>query len=178
MTLRQSWPTFAYEPERLTRDHDTASFLNGQHPALDHWLRERALRSEGLSARTYVVCDLEAHHRIIGYYALSSANEQRATLPSAKLRQGMPDTIPLLLIGRLAVDVSWHGKGLGTALLSDALKRCIVASDIVGARGIVAHAIDDDAARFYRANGFVPSPLRHSTMIMPIEFARAIFERP
>jgi len=161
-------------PERLTTQHDLSQFRNGRHPTLDKWLRERALASEGLSARTYVVCTAEPAALVIGYYAISAATEQRVALPNAKLRRGMPEQVPLLLIGRLAIDARYQGKGLGTDLLADALRRCLAASDIAGARGVIAHAIDDDAARFYQRHGFVLSPLGEGVMLMPIETVRAL----
>lgn len=161
-------------PERLTADHDLSAFRNGRHPALDDWLRERALASEGLSARTYVVCPADDPNRVVGYYAISTAMEQRVALPSAKLRRGMPEQVPLLLIGRLAVDGAYRGRGLGTDLLRDAVRRCLAAADIAGARGIVTHAIDDEALAFYAKRGFLPSPLGERVLVMPMETARAL----
>jgi len=137
-------------PERLSSEHDLSAFQNGMHSSLDDWLRDRALASEGMSARTYVVCDVTKPDRVVGYYAISTAMEQRTALPSAKLRRGMPEQVPLLLIGRLAIDRAFRGIGLGPELLSDALRRCLAASDIVGARGVVAHAIDDIACQFWK----------------------------
>jgi len=163
-------------PERLGPQHDLSAFQNGKHPSLDEWLRDRALAGEGLSARTYVACDVADPTRVVGYYAISTAMEQRAALPTARLRRGMPEQIPLLLIGRLAVDRTFQGIGLGSDLLSDALRRCLAAADIAGIRGIVAHAIDDDAVRFYKRHGFVVSPLGERVMLMPIEAARALLE--
>ena len=162
-------------PQRLTAAHDVAAFSNGKHPALDEWLRHRALASEGLSARTYVICTHAAALRVVGYYAIATAMEQRVALPSARLRRGMPEQVPLLLLGRLAIDSMVQGRGVGTALLADALQRCLAASDIVGARGVVAHAIDDDALAFYRRNGFISSPLGERTLLMPIESVRTLF---
>ena len=129
--------------------------------------------SEGLSARTYVICAAAEPVRVIGYYALSMAMEERLALPTAKLRKNMPDQVPLLLIGRLALDKSVQGQGLGADLLSDAVRRCCAASDIAGVRAIVAHAIDDDAVGFYRRHSFTSSPLGERVMILPIETARA-----
>ena len=169
-------PAHIRAPERLTARHDVSSFDNGKHPSLDVWLRERALTSEGLSARTYVICDAATPNRVVGYYAISTAMEQRIALPSAKLRRGMPEQIPLLLIGRLAVDRNFQGIGLGRELLSNALNRCVAASNIAGARGIVAHAIDNEAVRFYERHGFQVSPLGERVMLLPIEFARTLFE--
>ena len=102
--------------------------------------------------------------------------EQLAALLSARLGRGMPERVPLLLIGRLAIDRDFQGMGLGTELLADALRRCLAASQIAGVRGIVAHAIDDDAVGFYRRHGFVPSHLGERILLLPIETARALLE--
>jgi GNAT superfamily N-acetyltransferase len=162
-------------PERLTANHDLGAFHNGTHPALDEWLRERALASEGMSARTYVVCDADKTNRVVGYYAISTAMEERIALPSARLRRGMPEKVPLLLIGRLAIDRDYQGLGLGGDLLADALRRCLAASEIAGVRAIIAHAIDDTAAGFYRRHGFISSPLGERVMLMPVETIRLLF---
>jgi GNAT superfamily N-acetyltransferase len=159
-------------PEPLAARHDVSRFSNGIHSSLDEWLRERARSSEGLSARTYVVCRRDDPGRVVGYFSISTALEQRNALPSAKLRPGMPGQVPLLLIGRLAVDAQWQGRGLGSALLADALRRCLAASEIAGARGVVAHAMDQAAAHFYERHGFLRSPLGEHVMVMPIETAR------
>lgn len=161
-------------PERLGAHHDLAHFKNGRHESLDSWLRDRALASEGLSARTYVVCSDEAPDRVVGYYAISTAMAHRSGLPTAKLRRGMPDEIPLLLIGRLAIDVGFQKRGLGTDLLIDALRRCLIAAETAGARAVITHAIDDDAVAFYERHGFVRCPLGERTMLMPIETVRAL----
>ena len=164
-------------PERLTAAHDVSGFQNGQHPSLDEWLRERALASEGLSARTYVVCAAEAPNVVVGYYAITTAMEQRLSLPGAKLRRGMPEQIPLMLLARLAVEQRYHGVGLGTDLLADALKRCLTVSEVAGVRAVVTHAIDESAMAFYGRHGFVASPLGEKVMMMPIETVRALFAR-
>lgn len=163
-------------PERLTAAHDVTDFSNGVHDALDHWLQERALASEGASARTYVVCDAQRPNRVVGYYTITTAMEQRAALPTAKLRRGMPDRVPLLLVARLAVDVAFQGLGLGADLLADALRRCAAASDIAGARAIVVHAIDARAAAFYEHHGFIASALGDLVLLMPIEAVRSVLD--
>jgi GNAT superfamily N-acetyltransferase len=160
-------------PERLTPEHDVSQFSNGRHDALDDWLRARALASEGLSARTYVLCEDETSRRVIGYYALSTTKEQRIALPTAKLRKGMPEEIPLLLLGRLAIDAAHQGRGIGGFLLRDALLRCLATCEIVGARAIATHAIDDAAAEFYKRHGFVPALLGDRTLLLPVETLRA-----
>ena len=160
-------------PERLRVDHDVSGFANGKHATLDVWLKERALASEGLSARTYVICRSEWPLRVVGYYAVSTAMEERQALLNAKLRRGMPHQVPLLLIGRLALDRSVQGRGLGADLLSDAVRRCCAAAEIVGARAIIAHAIDDEALNFYAHHGFALSALGQRVMLLSIEAARA-----
>lgn len=161
-------------PEPLSARHDVSRFANGVHPSLDQWLRERARLSEGFSARTYVVCTAEEPDRVVGYFSIAAAVEQRNALPSAKLRRGLPAQVPLLLIGRLAVDAQWRGQGLGSALLADALRRCLAASEIAGVRAVVAHAIDEAAVGFYERHGFILSPLGERVMLMPIETARSL----
>lgn len=161
-------------PERLNLRHDLSQFHNGKHDSLDAWLRDRAIASEGLSARTYVICATRAPTRVVGYYALSTAMARRTALPTAKLRRDVPDEVPLLLIGRLAVDINHQGFGLGTDLLVDALRRCLAAADTAGARAVITHAIDDDAVKFYERHGFLHSPLGERTMLMPMETARTL----
>jgi predicted N-acetyltransferase YhbS len=160
-------------PERLHARHDVSQFDNGKHPSLDAWLKSRALASEGMSARTYVICSRDAPQRVVGYYAISTAMEQRISLPNAKIRRSMPDQVPLLLIGRLAVDRQYQGKGLGADLLFDGVRRCLEVSEIAGVRAIITHAIDDDAVRFYQRRGILRSPLGDRVMLLPIEAARA-----
>ncbi|MBB4151398.1 GNAT family N-acetyltransferase [Sphingobium scionense] len=158
----------------MNADHGVDAFDNGQHPSLDHWLAERALASEGASARTYVVCDADQPDQVVGYYTITTAMEERAALPTARLRRGMPDKVPLLLIARLAVDVAFQGIGLGADLLADALRRCAAASEIAGVRAVVVHAIDDDAVAFYERHGFIASPIGERVLLMPIEAVRTL----
>jgi predicted N-acetyltransferase YhbS len=126
-----------------------------------------------MSARTYVVCARDAPQRVVGYYAISTAMEQRISLRNAKIRRSMPNQVPLLLIGRLAVDRQYQGKGLGADLLFDGVRRCLEVSEIAGARAIITHAIDEEAVRFYRRHGFLRCPLGDRVMLLPIEAARA-----
>ena len=166
-------------PEPLGPQHDVERFANGRHASLDAWLRHRARASEGLSARTYVVCTADPLNRVVGYHAIATATAQRVAVPSARLRKGMPEDVPLLLVGRLAVDAAFQGRGLGSALLIDALRRCAAASAIAGARGVITHAIDDEAVLFYQRHGFIAAPpLGHRTMLLPIEVLRATIGSP
>jgi GNAT superfamily N-acetyltransferase len=161
--------------EPLKASHDISRFRNERHKSLDEWLRMRAHASEGLSARTYVACSFTEPNRVIGYYAISAAEEERVFLPSAGLRRAMPDKVPLFLIGRLAVDVEFQGAGIGTDLLAHALRNCLAISTFGGVRGIVTHAIDDEAVRFYEKNSFRRSPLGERMMFIKIEAIRELF---
>lgn len=161
-------------PERLNADHEVAAFDNERHASLNNWLAERALASEGASARTYVVCNADQPRQVVGYYTITTAMEERTALPTAKLRKGMPDKVPLLLIARLAVASNFQGLGLGADLLADALRRCAAASEIAGVRAVIVHAIDDEAVGFYARHGFVVSPLGERVLLMPIEAVRAL----
>lgn len=161
-------------PELLGAQHKLSGFANGRHPTLDDWLIKRARTAEGTSARTYVVTP-RGSRAVVGYHCVLAAMAGRAALPSAKLRRDMPDPIPLLLIGRLAVDQRHQGHGLGSSLLVDAVRRCHAASRIVGARGITAHAIDEAAALFYERLGFLRAPTGDRLMLLPMERAKAFF---
>lgn len=160
-------------PAPLSTHHDLGVFSNGRHPSLDDWLKTRARLSEGWSARTYILAPTQEPNCAIGYHCLCTAMIDRAQLPSAKLRRDMPDPLPMMLIGRLAIDRQWHGRGLGSALLVDAIRRCLAASEIIGARGIIGHAIDDNASSFHQRHGFLITPVER-LMLLPLETARTL----
>jgi predicted N-acetyltransferase YhbS len=120
---------------------------------LDEWLRSTAIvaAAAGTTA-TYV---LRRGDRIIGYYALAMGSVEHSG-SSSRLRRGQPDPVPVLLLARLALDRSEHGKGLGADLLRDALLRAITGAREYGARAIIVDAVDEQAAAFYRHYGFLP----------------------
>jgi GNAT superfamily N-acetyltransferase len=151
-------------PELLTADHQLTAFDSGV-AELDDWLKKRALANskEGAS-RTYVVTDGQ---RVVGYYALS-ANGIAVNEAPGRFRRNMPNPIPVALLGRLAVDRAHHGKGLGRALFRDGAKRIIHAADTLGIRGVIVHAISDEARAFYLALGFDPSPLEPMTLMVTL----------
>lgn len=129
-------------PEHLNTGHDFSEFDSGV-PALDEWLKRRALANEdGGASRTYVLC---AAGRVIAYYALAMGDVALQTA--------------VMVLGRLAVDKAYQGKGLGRALLRDAVLRTLQAAALGGIRAILVHAISDEAKRFYASCGFAPSPL-------------------
>jgi len=139
-------------PERLTAAHDTSGFANGTHTELDDWLR-KALERES-SARTFVAC-ASGTARVAGYYALSAASVERQGLQGAARRKGLPGRVPVVLLGRMAVDRSAVGKGLGGSLLTDACRRALSVTQDVAAYAVLVHAIDAAARAFYAKYGFV-----------------------
>lgn len=152
------------EPERLGARHDLAPFDSGV-AELDDWLRRRALANEESGAsRTYVVC---AGGRVVGYYALATGGVAQAAAPGW-VRRNMPDPVPVMIIGRLAVDRAYQGEGVGRGLLRDAVVRTLQAAEIGGIRAILVHAISDDAKRFYERCGFVASPLDPMTLMVTV----------
>ncbi len=136
--------------ELLNDTHEPDDFDCGAQ-ALDRWLRQSARTAAAAgTAATYVLC---RGQRVVGYYALamSSIGHQRA--PS-RLRRGMPDPVPVVLLARLALDRSEHCRGLGGHLLVDALRRCLRGGHEFGARAVVVDATTEEAANFYRHFGF------------------------
>ena len=155
-------------PEHLTVAHDISEFDSGV-PALDEWLRKRAMANELTGAsRTYVVC---ARRRVVGYYALASGGVAQVLAPG-RVRRNMPDPLPVMILGRLAVDCAWQGRSLGRSLLRDAVLRTVQAAEIGGIRAILVHAISDDAKRFYERAGFLPSPVDAMTLMTTVADAK------
>jgi GNAT superfamily N-acetyltransferase len=149
-------------PVPLTSAFDVASFSSGS-AALDDWLARRALANQDTGAsRTYVIAETD---RVIGYYALTNGSVAATEAPG-KIRRNMPDPVPVMILGRLAIDRAWQGKGLGKDLLRDAVLRTLQAAEIAGIRALLVHAIDDRAAAFYERAGFIPSPIRNLTYFL------------
>lgn len=152
-------------PTLLDEAHDLSLFDSG-HDVLDDWLRRRARANQVSGAsRTYVVCNGQS---VIGYYCLSSGALAAGDAPGA-VRRNMPDPIPMAILGRLAIDRAWQGKGLGAALLQDAVLRTGQAAHIMGIRGVLVHAIDQDAKAFYEHYGFSASPANPMTLVMSLK---------
>ena len=158
-------------PAPLTGDHDLSGFDCGQ-PELNDWLRQRALKNESRFARTYVVCHGE---RVVAYFCISAGAVGRAAAPG-RIRRNAPDTIPVSVIGRLAVDRAYAGKGLGADILADALRRIALASQSIGIGAVLVHAKDESARRFYRRCAeFIEYPPDSRTLFLPIETVVAAF---
>lgn len=141
-------------PEPLARHHELLAFDSGV-PSLDDWLKRRAGANQVSGAsRTFVVCEAGM---VIAYYALASSAVTVA-VTAGRFRRNMPDPIPVVVLARLAVAKSHQGLGIGRALFQDAAVRVVNASDAIGIRGLLVHALSDSAAAFYRSLGLEPSP--------------------
>ena len=160
--------TALWAPAPLAAEHELRNFESGVAP-LDDWLKKRARANEAAGAsRTYVVCE---GRQVVGYYSLAAGSMLRETAMGT-VRCNMPDPVPVALLGRLTVDRRWQGKGLGLALLRDAVLRVVGAADTIGVRAMLVHAISDEARGFYEHWGFKASPVDPMTLMITIEEAR------
>ena len=141
-------------PELLTAEHDVSQFSCGK-PALDHWLKTRALHNQ--SKGFTVVLIVHAEGRVVGYYGLAPTAVVSTVLPRS-IRTGQPpNPVPCLLLGQLATDEAWAGKGIGTGLLQHALLRSVAGAALIGGRALMVNALDGNAAKFWQLRGFLPS---------------------
>jgi GNAT superfamily N-acetyltransferase len=160
-------------PEPLADHHDIGNFRSGE-ASLDDWLKRRARANQVSGAsRTYVLCE---EQRVIGYYALASGVVTVEGAPG-RFRRNMPNPIPVAVLARLAVDHDWQGLGIGRALFRDAARRVANAADAIGIRGIVVHAISDEAKKFYLALGFDASPSEPMTLMVTLSDICAFFHK-
>jgi GNAT superfamily N-acetyltransferase len=143
-------------PVLLTRGHDRSAFDCGI-PALNEYLKQYALQNQKKhAARTYVAT---RGHRVVGYYSLAYGSVTLEEAPQS-VKSGLArHPIPVILLARLAVDTAERGRGIGAALLKDALLRTLQAAEIAGLRAMIVHAKDDAAKGFYEKFGFQPSPI-------------------
>jgi GNAT superfamily N-acetyltransferase len=156
-------------PEPLADHHDIGDFSSGE-TSLDDWLRRRGRANQVSGAtRTYVVCEAK---RVIAYYALASGVVTVESAPG-RFRRNMPNPIPVAVLARLAVHRDGQGQGIGRALFRDAARRVAHAADAIGIRGIVVHAISQEAKDFYMKLGFDPSPREPMTLMVRLSDIRA-----
>ncbi len=159
-------------PEPLRSDHDVAGFDCGV-TSLNVWLERRAVANQLSGAsRTFVSCKAG---KVVAYYALASS----AVVPVAAtghFRRNMPDPVPVVVLGRLAVAISHRGRGLGRALFQDAALRVLHAADAVGIRGLVVHALSDEAKVFDQRLGLDESPLDPMTLMVTLADLRHALE--
>jgi GNAT superfamily N-acetyltransferase len=141
-------------PQPLSIAFDMSDFDCGV-PELNLWLKQRALSNEALGAsRTFVVM---RENRVVGYYALTVGSITHAQSPG-KIRRNMPDPVPAAILGRLAIDLTVRNMGLGGALLIDAIRRTLTASETLGIRAMLIHALSEEARTFYERYHFIRSP--------------------
>jgi GNAT superfamily N-acetyltransferase len=164
------------DPVPLLKRHDRSSFDCGV-ASLNEWLLKHSRGAGSMdSAQTYVVLDSEQDDRVVGYHALTGAQIEHENATEA-VRKGMPGyPIPAVLLSRLAVDSSVKGQGIGSFLLQDAMVRAIAAAEVVGARLLLVHALDDNAAGFYRHHGFETSPTDPHNLQLRMKDIRASIE--
>ncbi|MCP3417011.1 GNAT family N-acetyltransferase [Bradyrhizobium brasilense] len=141
-------------PEPLTSAHAVASFSCGKS-SLDRWLKTRALSNQEKGFTAVLV--VHEGNRVVGYYGLAPTAIVPTSLPRS-IRTGQPpDPVPCLLLGQLATDLNWIGRGVGTGLLKHALQRCVTAAGLIGGRALIVNAVDAEAATFWQRRGFIPS---------------------
>jgi len=158
-------------PEALNSGHCVSHFDCGK-PVLNDWLVRHALQAQASgSAKTFVVADRD---RIVGYFSLTVGQVDTLEAPK-RIRKGMGQyPIPVVLLARLAVSLHHQGCGIGRGLLQDAIRRTLVMAEHAGIRALLAHPIDEDAARFYLRFGFVASPLRERQLLLLLKDARRL----
>ena len=162
-------------PVPLAAEHRIEGFDCGKSK-LTEWLKGHALDNEGRSSRTYVVvANTRPKARdVVGYYTLATGGVTRSEMPR-KIRHDLPNPVPVVMLGRLAVDRRHQKKGIGPAMLREAIQRTLEISRSAGVRALMVHAIDDEAVTFYLKYGFVLFPADSRTMFLPIEtFAAAL----
>jgi len=156
-------------PEALNARHCVSPFDCGK-PVLNDWLVRHARQAQASgSAKTFVAADRD---RIVGYFSLTVGQVDTLEVPE-RIRKGMGQyPIPVVLLARLAVSLHHQGRGIGKGLLQNAIRRTLVIAEQAGIRALLAHPIDEDAARFYLRFGFVASPLREQQLLLLLKDAR------
>ncbi len=155
-------------PRPIADTLDFESFDCGD-ATLNDWLQRRAIKNDSSGAsRTFVVCEDNA---VIGYYSLAVGAIAREDT-SGKVHRNMPDPVPVMVLGRLAVDADWQGKGIGIGMLKDAIQRTIIVSEQAGIRALLVHALSDKARSFYQHWGFHESPTNDMTLMITLDEAR------
>lgn len=154
-------------PEPLSEAHDLAEFACGK-PSLDTWLRTRALSNQRKGFTAVMV--VHEAGRVVGFYGLAPTAVVPASLPRAIRTGQSPDPLPCLLLGQLATDLRWSGRGIGTGLLKHALQRCVAGAALIGGRALIVNAVDAEAAAFWQRRGFL------ATKDDPLVLARSILD--
>lgn len=141
-------------PEPISAVHDVAEFSCGK-PSLDRWLKTRALSNQDKGFTAVMV--VHEANRVVGYYGLAPTAVLPATLTRSVRTGQPPDPVPCLLLGQLATDQRYTGKGIGSGLLKHALQPCVTAAGLIGGRALIVNAVDIEAADFWKRRGFIAS---------------------
>jgi GNAT superfamily N-acetyltransferase len=161
-------------PQPLADYHQLTGF-DCAEPSLDDWLKRRAAKNQAnSSSRTYVVCEGKV---VVGYYCLAAGAIGHAEAHSA-MKRNRPDPVPVLMLGRLAIHKDHHQKGIGTALLNDAIGRAMQAAEIAGVTALLVHAISEQARRFYLSRGFIESPVKPMTLCLMLATVSQALREP
>jgi GNAT superfamily N-acetyltransferase len=161
-------------PSPIFADHVLDGFECGG-PSLDEWLKKRALKNHASGAsRCFVICH---GADVVGYYSLSAGAIRHESVTKA-LRRNMPDPLPVLVLGRLAIDLRYQNQGVGSALLRDAMIRAVKVSGDAGIFALMVHALSEQARRFYLSRGFVESPFQPMTLMMTLVTVSSILAEP
>jgi GNAT superfamily N-acetyltransferase len=153
------------EPATLLDTHVLDDFTSAQ-AALDEWLKRRARKSHASGgARVFVVATEDK--KVVGYYAIAAGAVKREVAPG-RISRNMPEPIPSVVLGRLAVHRDHEGRGIGRGMLRDAILRSQRLSDEIGIRVLLCHAIDAKARAFYIHHGFLGSPMEAMTVMFPL----------
>lgn len=155
------------KPELLTPEHTYEEF-NCLEESLNIWLKRYAVKNQQRGAsRCFVLCEVDSY-QVDAYYTLSAGAIAHVDAPK-KMRRNMPNPLPVLLIGRLAIDQSYQNQGFGTALLQDAMHRALSVANEAGVFAVMVHALSEQAKRFYLSRGFVESPIQPMTLMMTLK---------
>lgn len=155
--------THLLAPQPLSPTHQLGEFSCGE-PALDEWLKKRAMLNH-LSGASRVFVSADSEVRVLGYYAMAAGAVSHVVAPS-NIRRNMPDPVPVMVLGRLAVDLRAQGIKLGAALLKDAVQRARIVSQNAGVRALLVHALNDNAKQFYEHYGFQASLPHPMTLVL------------
>jgi predicted N-acetyltransferase YhbS len=160
-------------PPKLLSAEDDLSLFDCGNSTLNEWLQKRALKNQGSGAsRSFVICEGK---KVVGYYAIASGSIERLNAPKS-ISRNMPEPIPVIILGRLAVDMNYQGQKLGAALFKDAILRTLSVSNNLGVRALLVHTISEQAQQFYLSYGFQKSPLYSMTLLLSIQHIKTHFQ--
>jgi GNAT superfamily N-acetyltransferase len=150
-------------PEIITSEHNVSQFECGNE-SLNEYLQKKALKTQNSFAKTYVVCSKK---NVIAYYTLTVGSINREEI-TKKMQRNAPKQIGVVLLARLAVDENWQGKGIAKSLLIEAILKTVEVSNAVGVAGLLVHAVDENAIKFYKKHEFLECPIADS-LILPLQ---------